>query len=88
MKQSEIYFGLVNRVRRQGLSAWKKHGNYITLNVYDNYCLVLDTYNSSIEVYKGVQLIDNIGSDWGGLRFDLRMTKFWFGHVTPELLKE
>ena len=84
-EEKEIYYTLVDRVRKQGESRPKRHGEYIKLSVYDNYYLELDTWNSSIYVYDGESCKGSLGIDFGGFRCDLTRTRFWLGHV-PNVL--
>ena len=52
------YLRLSTLIRREPMKKYiKKHGYYITANIYDNYYFVLDTWNSCLEVVENIEPI-------------------------------
>jgi len=77
----EIYYELVRRIKEQGQSTPKRHGEYVSLHVFDNYSLQLDTWSKSICVYESGKHKDSLGIDFGGFSCNITMVKFWLAHI-------
>jgi hypothetical protein len=77
----EIYQNLVNLIKQKGTYRDKRHGNYVDIVPFEGYRLQLDTWNSSITVYKNGQRQESLGIDFGGFRCHLGMVNFWTAHV-------
>lgn len=79
-KTKKLYHSLCHKIIETGSKEPKRHGDYYTVSVFDDYTLQIDSWNKSIEVRKGNKRVDNIGIDFGGFRCNETMTKFWLGH--------
>lgn len=80
-KLKESYYFLVNAVKAKGTKRDKRHGNYYDVKSFDDYSLTLDSYNSSIYVFKDGKYQYSLGSNWGGLSCNQTMMNFWIGHI-------
>ena len=81
MKERDFYYRLVNQVEQNGVARPKRHGQYISIEMFDGYKLELDTWNKSVYVYKNNKYIDSLGIDFGGFNCNLPMVKFWSAHL-------
>jgi len=73
----EIYYKLIHLIRKYGKSSAKKHGEYITFRVFEDYDLVLDTWNNAVVWYDKARNSHSLGIDWGGFNCDLAMVQYW-----------
>ena len=80
-EEKKQYYSLIQLIKAKGKARPKRHGEYVSISVYDDYVLELDTWNKSIYVYKSGKLIDSLGIDFGGFRCDVGMVGFWFAHI-------
>jgi len=80
-ERKEAYYALVNKIERLGTRRRKRHGEYVRLNVYDDYCIELDTWSKAVDVYKGDLHHDHLGIDFGGFKCNIVMVKFWSAHI-------
>lgn len=77
----ELYYSLVHEIKQRGIKRDKRHGNYIKVNVYDDYYLDLDTWSKAIVVYQNDKEIDYLGIDFGGFKCNVGMVRFWLAHL-------
>lgn len=72
----------------KGESFQKKHGNWMRLNMHDDYWLIMDTWNKAISLVKGQCEYDNmytgfkdaekvqtLGIDFGGFRLYVKASE-------------
>lgn len=81
METESAYYELVNIIKANGIKSPKRHGEYISLNPFDDWTLMLDTWNSAIEVFQGTKRKETLGSAWGGISCNIYMVKFWLAHL-------
>lgn len=85
----ETYYNLVNLIKINGTYREKRHGHYVDIFPIEGYRLQLDTFNSSILVYKNGARHQDLGIDFGGFKCKhLGMVKFWTAHIRliPDLI--
>lgn len=80
--QKENFYNLVRKIKDNGVSEPKRHGEYVRLKMFDGYLLLLDTWSSAITVFKDDKQFEYLGMDFGGFSCrNITMVKFWAAHI-------
>ena len=53
-----LHRSLVMKLLKKGEKFYKRHGNWIRYNMYDDIWLIMDSWNEKIELVKGIPLHD------------------------------
>lgn len=90
--ETERFYILRNIISTFGEIKSKKHGNWIKLNLFNDYFLELDTWNSSILLKQGNgkykywtgfegNVFKRVGIHWGNLEFNYVWVNFCLAHL-------
>ena len=83
MEHVKNFYRLVHKIKDNVNSKTKpkRHGEYVTLEMFDGFSLLLDTWSSAISVFRNGKKYDYLGMDFGGFKSKDVMVKFWAAHI-------